>query len=90
MHVVEATELLALDLFNTGARQITLSDAESHVRRLRGHPPQCPCGRCSAAAIVRPDHYVYCGLRDMSQADQACRDLMESLKKTGLAGESVR
>jgi len=42
------------------------------------------------AVIVRPDHYVYCGIRDMSQSAEACRDLMESLKKIGLAGESVR
>ena len=58
VHVVKATELLALDVFNSGARQITLSDVEQHVRRLRGHPPQCPCGRCSAAALVRPDRVL--------------------------------
>jgi 3-(3-hydroxy-phenyl)propionate hydroxylase len=31
------------------------------------------------AAIVRPDHYVYCGLRDASLVDQACHDLQERL-----------
>jgi 3-(3-hydroxy-phenyl)propionate hydroxylase len=34
---------------------------------------------CSAA-IVRPDHYVYCGLRDLSLVDQACRDLQHRLR----------
>jgi hypothetical protein len=56
--VVQATELLALDLFNSGARQITIDDVECHVRRLRGHPAACPCGRCSAATIVRPDRVL--------------------------------
>ncbi len=26
-------------------------------------------------AIVRPDHYVYCGLRELSMAGEVCRDL---------------
>jgi hypothetical protein len=47
---VEATELIALDVCNS--RQITLGDVEHYISRLRGHPAQCPCGRCSAAAIV--------------------------------------
>ncbi len=34
---------------------------------------------CSAA-IVRPDHYVYCGLRDASLVDQAYHDLQERLR----------
>ena len=37
------------------------------------------------AAIVRPDHYVYCGLRKLSQAADACRDLRERLKGTALS-----
>jgi hypothetical protein len=58
VHIVEATELLALDVFNSGARQITLADVEQHIHRLRGHPAACPCGRCSAAAIVRADRVL--------------------------------
>ena len=58
MDVVQATELIALDMFNSGARQITLGDVECHVHRLRGHPAACPCGRCSAAAMVRPDRVL--------------------------------
>jgi 3-(3-hydroxy-phenyl)propionate hydroxylase len=37
------------------------------------------------AAIVRPDHYVYCGLRKISQAADACRDLRERLKGAALS-----
>ena len=55
---VQATELLALDIFNSGARQITIGDVECHIHRLRGHPAACPCGRCTAAAIVRPDRVL--------------------------------
>ena len=58
MHDVQATELIALDVFNSGARQITIGDVEHHVHRLRGHPAACPCGRCSAAAVVRPDRVL--------------------------------
>ena len=57
--VTEATELLALDMFNIGARQIpSTSDVEQHVRRLRGHSPECRCGRCGAAAMLRPDRVL--------------------------------
>lgn len=42
-----------------------------------------------AAAIVRPDHYVYCGLRDLSLADEACRNLRNRLRRPGLQGASV-
>ena len=31
MHVVQATELLALDVFNSGAREITLGDVEHYL-----------------------------------------------------------
>jgi hypothetical protein len=58
VHAVEATELLALDLFNTGARQITLGDVEHYLGPLRSHSPERRCGRCQAAAIVRPDRVV--------------------------------
>jgi hypothetical protein len=58
VHQTEAAELLALDVFNTGARQITLGDVEHHIHTLRGHPPQCPCGRCQAARIVRADRVL--------------------------------
>ena len=57
-HRRRPTELLALDVYNNGGRQITLGDVEGHLRRIRGHPPACPCGRCSAAAIVRPDRVL--------------------------------
>ena len=58
MHVDEAQELLALDVFNTGARQITLCDVEHYLSQLRSHSPECRCGRCQAAAIVRPDRVL--------------------------------
>ena len=58
MHAVEATELLALDVFNTGARQISLGDVEHYLHQLRSHSPECRCGRCSAAAIVRADRIL--------------------------------
>ena len=58
MHVVEATELIALDVFNSGARQITLGDVEHYISQLRSHSPECRCGRCQAAAIVRPDRVL--------------------------------
>jgi hypothetical protein len=58
VRVVEATELLALDVFNSGARQITLGDVEHYLGQLRGHSPECRCGRCQAAAIVRPDRVL--------------------------------
>lgn len=35
------------------------------------------------AAIVRPDHYVYCGLRDLSLASEACRILHQRLNGSG-------
>ena len=55
---VQATELIALDVFNSGARQITLGDVEHYIHELRAHGPQCRCGRCSAAAVVRPDRVL--------------------------------
>ena len=55
VRVVEATELLALDVFNSGARQITLADVEHYLGELRSHSPECRCGRCTASRIVRPD-----------------------------------
>lgn len=58
MRVVEATELLALDMFNSGARQIQLGDVEHSIHGLRGHSTECRCGRCAAAAIVRPDRVL--------------------------------
>ena len=57
-NVVEATGLLALDVFNSGARQISLGDVEHYISQLRSHAPECRCGRCSAAAIVRPDRVL--------------------------------
>jgi hypothetical protein len=58
VRAVEATELLACDIFNTGSRQITLGDVERHLAALRSHPPQCTCGRCQAAALVRADRVL--------------------------------
>ena len=58
MRVELATELIALDVFNPGARQITIGDVEQYVHELRAHCPECRCGRCSAAAIVRPDRVL--------------------------------
>jgi hypothetical protein len=54
----QATELLALDLFNTGARQIKLWDVEHCIHELRSHSHECRCGRCQAAAMVRPDRVL--------------------------------
>lgn len=58
MHQTEATELIALDVFNSGQRQITLGDVEHYLGQLRGHSPECRCGRCSASRIVRPDRVL--------------------------------
>lgn len=54
MRVIEATELLALDVFNAGGRQITLGDVEHYLHELRGHVDECRCGRCAAAAMRYP------------------------------------
>ena len=51
VRVIEATELLALDVFNAGGRQITLGDVEHYLHELRGHVDECRCGRCAAAAM---------------------------------------
>ena len=58
MRVIEATELLALDVFNAGGRQITLGHVEHYLHELRGHVDECCCGRCAAAAIVRADRVL--------------------------------
>jgi hypothetical protein len=58
VHAIEATELIALDVFNSGARQISLGDVEHHLAELRGHCPECRCGRCAAAAMVRADRVL--------------------------------
>ena len=54
VRVIEATELLALDVFNAGGRQITLGDVEHYLHELRGHVDECRCGRCAAAAMRYP------------------------------------
>ena len=43
---------------------------------------------CSVA-IVRPDHYVYCGLQNLSLTDQVCRDLQDRLRTPSLRSPSV-
>jgi len=43
---------------------------------------------CSVA-IVRPDHYVYCGLRDVGLIDQVCRDLQYRLTTSSPRGAPV-
>ena len=62
VRVIEATELLALDVFNAGGRQITLGDVARHyLHELRGHVDECRF-RCSALpmsatpprAVTRP------------------------------------
>jgi hypothetical protein len=40
VRVIEATELLALDVFNAGARQITLGDVERYLGALRNQSPR--------------------------------------------------
>jgi hypothetical protein len=52
VRVIEATELLALDVFNTGRRQITLGDVGRYLGQLRNHSPECACGRCQAARTL--------------------------------------
>ena len=55
----QATELIALDLFNSGARQITIGDVECHVRPSTRPSRTVPeRGRCEAAAMVRPDRVL--------------------------------
>ena len=58
VRAVEATELLACDMFNTGGRQITLGDVERYLRQLRGHLPGCDCGHCEAARLARADRVL--------------------------------
>ena len=58
LRVIEAIELVALDVFNSGRRQITLADVEHYLSQLLSHCPECTCGRCQAAAIVRPDRVL--------------------------------
>jgi len=38
-------------------------------------------------AIVRPDHYVYCGLRDLNIASEVCRDLQGRIRSEGRTGK---
>jgi hypothetical protein len=58
VRAVEATELIALAVYETGQRQITLGDVERYLGQLRNHPPDCGRGRCEAAAIVRADRVL--------------------------------
>jgi len=58
LRVIEAIELVALDVFNARRRQITLGDVENYLGQLRNHAPEYRCGRCQAAAIVRPDRVL--------------------------------
>jgi hypothetical protein len=58
LRVIEAIELVALDVLNAGRRQITLSDVDHHLGQLRNHCAKCACGCCQAAAIVRPDRVL--------------------------------
>ena len=58
VHIVEATELIALDLFNSGGRQITIGDVDAPSAVYAAIHRSAPCGRCSAAAMVRPDRVL--------------------------------
>jgi hypothetical protein len=58
VRAVEATELIACDVFRIGGRQITLGDVERYLWQLRGHVPDCGCDRCEAAAMVRADRVL--------------------------------
>ena len=40
LRVIEAIELVALDVFNAGARQITLGDVERYLGALRNQSPR--------------------------------------------------
>ena len=46
MRVIEAVELVALDVFNSGRRQITLADVEHYLSQLLSH---CPGARVVGA-----------------------------------------
>ena len=55
MRVIEASELIAADLFSAfeQARQrITFSDVQRHLAQLAGHPRDCGCGRCGLVSRV--------------------------------------
>ena len=55
MRVVEASELVAADLFTLAEKtrtRITLGDVERHLCRLACHPPDCQCGRCALVPRV--------------------------------------
>lgn len=48
---------IAIDVYRRAQQTgepITLGTVERHIDELLSHPPDCPCGLCTAAASVRP------------------------------------
>ena len=61
MRVIEASELIAADVFTHAEKnrqRITFGDVERYLAQLNGHPPDCSCGRCGLAPQVTA-HRVY-------------------------------
>ncbi len=55
VRVIEASELIAADLFKEAEKsgnKVTLFDVEGHLARLANHPPGCECGRCELVTQV--------------------------------------
>jgi uncharacterized protein YwbE len=55
VRVVEASELIAADLFadaDQTRERITFGDVERHLAQLASHPRGCSCGRCALVSGV--------------------------------------
>ena len=55
MRVVEASELIAADLFRSADKtryRITFGDVEKYLAQLANHPRGCSCGRCGLVSRV--------------------------------------
>jgi hypothetical protein len=53
--VVEASELIAADLFRSADEnryRITFGDVEKYLAQLAQHPRDCTCGRCGLAGLA--------------------------------------
>ena len=59
VRVRDAAELVAIDVFNAAEaanEPDSMALVKRHVAELLAHPPECACGHCEAAAIVRTGH----------------------------------
>ena len=55
MRVVEASELIAADVFQSAEKtraRITFGDVQRYLAQLAGHHPGCSCGRCELVSRV--------------------------------------